>query len=643
MFSEKERVKFHQGMSLEAYKLFGAHFETVDGVEGVRFTVWAPEAFSVSVIGEFNHWNKTENMMSRLIEDGSIWTCFIPDVREGDTYKYHIRSKYGRSMDRSDPYAFFSELRPGTASRVCNLEGYAWTDSDWVKNRSLNFDKPLNVYEAHLGSWKLKKEATEEDDGVFYTYEEMIDEIIPYVKEMGYTHLELMPLAEHPFDGSWGYQVTGYFSATSRYGTPKQLMDFINACHTHNIGVIMDFVPVHFVLDAHGLYEFDGSNLYEYPDINRRFSEWGTAYFDLGREEVRSFMMSSVDFWLNYYHIDGVRFDAISNIIHWKGNKNLGLNDGAVDFMKRCNYHIHEKHPTVMMIAEDSSDFPNVTKSTLDGGLGFDYKWDLGWMNDTLKYMGRDPIYRQYHHNELTFSMAYFYSEKFIMPFSHDEVVHGKRTILDKIYGDFDAKFAQLKTLYVYMLTHPGKKLNFMGNELAEFKEWDERKSLGWNILKFPTHDAFHHFIHDLNHLYKDYPALYQRDYCYDGFKWLIVDNNTQSIFAYTRTAGNGQTIVVVMNFTPNTHRHLRIPVPKYGIYREILNSDQDIYAGGNMVNKGLISSEEIPELNVEFSLCLNIPSYGSSILVLEKEQKVKRKKVVCDKKKTSKRAVARQ
>ena len=363
-------VKFHQGMCLDAHQIFGAHFTVEDGVEGVRFCVWAPEAFSITVIGEFNGWDTKANPMKRLEEDGSIWVCFIPEVKELAEYKYHIQTKYGRYVDRADPYAFYSELRPGTASKVYHMDGYEWQDSKWMKERTRNFDRPLNIYEAHLGSWKFKEEATEEDDGVFYTYEEMIDEIIPYVKKMGYTHLELMPLAEHPFDGSWGYQVTGYFSATSRYGTPKQLMKFIDACHQEGIGVIMDFVPVHFVQDAHGLYEFDGSHLYDYPDINRRYSEWGTAYFDLGREEVRSFMMSSVDFWLSYYHMDGVRFDAISNIIYWRGNKNIGLNDGAVDFMKRCNFHIHERFDDVMMIAEDSSDFPNVTKSTLDGGLG---------------------------------------------------------------------------------------------------------------------------------------------------------------------------------------------------------------------------------------------------------------------------------
>lgn len=627
MIDQKILEQFHQGMCLDAYQVFGAHFETVNSVRGVRFTVWAPAAFEVSVIGDFNDWDGQANKMERYEKDGSVWTAFVAGVQELAMYKYRIMTYGGRIVERADPYGFFSELRPGTASRVYDIEHYAWNDGPWMQYRTRNFDRPLNIYEAHLGSWKLKKEATEEEDGEFYTYEEMIEQIIPYVKEMGYTHLELMPLQEHPFDGSWGYQVTGYFSATSRYGEPKQLMHFIDACHAADVGVIMDFVPAHFVKDSHGLYEFDGSRLYGYPDDYRRYSEWDTIYFDLGREEIRSFMMSSLDFWLRYYHMDGIRFDAVSNLIFWKGNKNNGMNDGAVDFMKRANYHLHERFPTAMMIAEDSSDFPNVTRSTVEGGLGFDYKWDLGWMNDTLKYIGRDPIYRQYHHNDFTFSMAYFYSERFILPFSHDEVVHSKGTIIDKIFGDFDAKFAQLKTLYVYMMTHPGKKLNFMGNELAEFKEWDEKKALGWNILHYPAHDAFHHYIKKLNEIYKQYDALFTLDYQYDGFKWMMVDNNTQSLFGYVRQDAGKNTLLVVMNFTPNKHEGLRMPVPIAGYYREILNTDEDIYGGSMMMNPGLLESEEVPYLQEENSIVMNLGSFAGAIFVLEKEKERKPKK----------------
>lgn len=618
--------KFHQGMCLNAYEVFGAHFECENSMKGVRFTVWAPAAVSCSVIGEFNDWDSQANVMHRYEKDGSIWTTFIAGVHEFDMYKFRIQTQDGRIVERSDPYAFYSELRPGTASKVYDIDHFAWNDGPWMQYRTRNFDRAMNIYEAHMGSWKLKKEATKEEDGEFYSYAEMAELLIPYVKEMGYTHIELMPLAEHPFDGSWGYQVTGYFSATSRYGNPKQLMHFVQCCHEAGIGVIMDFVPAHFVKDAHGLYEFDGSCLYGYPDDYRRYSEWDTVYFDLGREEIRSFMMSSVDFWLRYFHIDGVRFDAVSNLIFWKGNKNLGLNDGAVDFMKRCNYHIHEQFPTAMTIAEDSSDYPNVTKPTIDGGLGFDYKWDLGWMNDTLKYMGRDPIYRQYHHNDFTFSMAYFYSERFILPFSHDEVVHGKRTIIDKIFGDFNAKFAQLKTLYIYMMTHPGKKLNFMGNELAEFKEWDEKKALGWNILQYPAHDSFHHFIQKLNEIYKQNDMLFVHDYQNDGFKWMMVDNNTQSVFGYVRQDAGGNTMLVVLNMTPNKHIGIRMPVPVSGFYREILNTDQDIYGGSNLLNPGLIESEEVPYLKEADSIVMNLAPFGGVMMLLDHPKPPKKK-----------------
>ena len=485
---------FHKGNTLEAYKVFGAHLETNDHKKGVRFTVYAPNARSVQVVGDFNDWDGQNHYMERYT-DGGIWTLFIPGVKEFALYKYRIETQNFATVDRADPYAFYSELRPGTASRVYNIERFRWADKKWLNSRTKNFDKPMNIYEVNIGSWKMKKDFTAEEDGEFYSYEEMIELLIPYLVENNYTHLELMPLTEFPFDGSWGYQATGYFSITSRYGEPKGLMKFINACHKAGIGVIMDFVPAHYVKDGHGLYKFDGGFVYDYPDINRRYTEWDSVYFDVGREEVRSFLMSSVGFLAEYFHIDGIRFDAVSNLIYWKGNKEAGVNDGALEFMKRMNNHMKGYYPGVMLIAEDSSDFNGVTKAPDIGGLGFDYKWDLGWMNDTLKYMKLDPVYRQGDHNLLTFSMAYFYSENFILPFSHDEVVHSKGTIIDKIWGNNEQKFAQLKTLYTYMMIHPGKKLNFMGNELGEYKEWDEKVALGWNILKYPIHDSFHKFM----------------------------------------------------------------------------------------------------------------------------------------------------
>ena len=424
-------------------------------------------------------------------------------------------------------------------------------------------------------------------------YEELIDEIIPYVKKMGYTHLEVMPLTEFPFDGSWGYQATGFYSATSRYGQPKQLMKFIDACHQEGIGVIMDFVPAHFVKDSHGLHMYDGGFVYDYNDYNRRYSPWDSVYFDLGKNEVRSFLLSSVEFFATYYHIDGFRFDAVSNLIYYEGNKNLGENIGAMEWMKRLNGHMSGYHPTVMMIAEDSTDYPGVTKPVGEHGLGFDYKWDLGWMNDTLKYFQEDPVYRQYDSRFITFSMAYFYSERFLLEFSHDEVVHGKATIINKMWGLHGDKLAQVKALYVYMMLHPGKKLNFMGNELAEYKEWDESKSLGWDILKYPDHDAFHHFAQKLNEIYLKYPALYEMDYDLKGFEWLVVDDHDQCVFAIERKDKAGNAIIAVMNFVGNTHEKYKVPVNIEGSYKEILNTDQAVYSGKNIINPRAIRSKK--------------------------------------------------
>ena len=387
---------FHDGNCLQAYKIFGAHFETHEGKKGVRFTTYAPNARSAQVVGEFNQWGETPCYMEKY-NNGGIYTIFVEGVKEFDMYKFRFETPQGDIIDKADPYAYFSELRPGTASKVYNMEGYRWHDSKWVKNRTKNYDRPLNIYEASLGSWKMKRESEGEgDDGEYYSYEELIDEIIPYVKKMGYTHLEVMPLTEFPFDGSWGYQATGFYSATSRYGQPKQLMKFIDACHQEGIGVIMDFVPAHFVKDSHGLHMYDGGFVYDYNDYNRRYSPWDSVYFDLGKNEVRSFLLSSVEFFATYYHIDGFRFDAVSNLIYYEGNKNLGENIGAMEWMKRLNGHMSGYHPTVMMIAEDSTDYPGVTKPVGEHGLGFDYKWDLGWMNDTLKYFQEDPVYRQY-------------------------------------------------------------------------------------------------------------------------------------------------------------------------------------------------------------------------------------------------------
>ncbi|MBR2825461.1 MAG: 1,4-alpha-glucan branching protein GlgB, partial [Solobacterium sp.] len=532
--------QFHEGHCIDAYKLFGAHF-TYEGSEGVRFTVYAPHARNVSVIGSFNEWDETQHRMERTGFTG-IWSIFISGVKEWESYKYRIEDRNGHKIDKADPYAFYSETRPETASKVYNLNSIQWSDKNWMKKRTKNFDRPVSIYEVYAGGWHTNNEYP-------YTYEMLKDNLIPYVKEHGFTHIELMPLNEYPFDGSWGYQASGYYSVTSRYGNPTEFATFVNECHKEGIGVIIDMVPVHFVKDAFGLRQFDGEPLYEYKKIEDAESEWGTLNFDLWNEEVRSFLMSAASFWLDIYHIDGIRIDAVSNLIYWGGNRDRGTNEGSLNFIKRFNYYLSQEYPTVMLIAEDSSDYPKVTESTANGGLGFDYKWDLGWMNDTLKYYATDPIFRIWDHNKLTFSMAYFYSERFIMPLSHDENVHGKKTVIDRLWGDYDTKFSQARNLYAYMFAHPGKKLNFMGNEIATFREFDEKKELDWFLLDYPRHDAFLRYFTDLNRIYLSHPCLYKDDYDYKGFKWIDADNAQQSIFSFYRE-DEKEVLVCIMNLT---------------------------------------------------------------------------------------------
>ena len=638
---EQIKQKFFEGHSLDAYKLFGVH----KAKKGYSFTVYAPNACSVSVIGDFNDWEPTP---MEKVDNRGIYSVVIPNAKEFENYKYHIETYNHDFVDKADPYAFYSEIRPKTASKVYDIEGFKWSDKTFVGKRSVNFDKAVNIYEMHFGSWKRKKDVarTEDEDDpnveeTYYNYEEMIEHLIPYLLEMNYTHIELLPLAEHPFDGSWGYQDTGYFSATSRYGEPKQLMKFINACHKAGIGVIMDFVPVHFVKDAHGLANFDGGCVYEYYNEYDRHSEWGTLNFDLWRESVRSFLMSSVSFWIEMFHVDGIRMDAVSNVIFWRGNKSLGVNGGAVDFVKRLNYMVHERHPGVMMIAEDSSDYQGVTKSTLDGGLGFDYKWDLGWMNDTLKYYEMDPYYRGKAHHSLTFSFLYFFSENFIMPLSHDEVVHGKKTIVDKMWGNYEQKFAQARNLYCYMMTHPGKKLNFMGNELGMLMEWTEKKSCDWHLLAYPKHDAFRRYIRDLNAIYSHHKAFYELDYTYDGFEWIDADNINQSIYVYERKYKK-EHFVVVLNMTPISYENFRIGVPHAGTYVELINSEKDIYDGCNMCNYEPIESEEIPMHHRPDSIDIRIAPFSAIIFQCIPAKKTVKKSVKKETEKKETKKVAK-
>ncbi|MBR0474069.1 MAG: 1,4-alpha-glucan branching protein GlgB [Erysipelotrichaceae bacterium] len=600
--NNKELQSYYDGYSVKAYDIFGAHF--VEG--GVVFRLYAPNAKSVRLIGDFNNWDREATFLKKI--NNEIWETTVGGLQEYAQYKYVIESQDGKLMEKVDPYAFYNEMRPGWVCKVVNLDEYKWTDEEWMKNRTLNFDKPMNIYEVHLGGFK------HHGAGRWFTYYEMIDELIPYVKEMGYTHIELMPLNEYPFDGSWGYQQYGYFSVTSRYGNCYQLMMFIDACHKNGIGVIMDIVMAHFVKDSFGLIKFDGTCVYENSDPSKSESQWDTHYFDFAKNEVVSFLMSSAGLWLDKYHMDGLRVDAVSNLIYYNGDSTKGENNGAIAFIKRFNYHLHANYPGAMIIAEDSTSYPRVTEKVEYGGLGFDYKWDLGWMNDTLRYYKMDPEYRKYHHNLINFSMAYFYSEKFILPFSHDEVVHSKGTIVDKMWGNYEEKFAQCRNLMVYMYTHPGKKLNFMGNEIASFREFDEQKELDWFLLTYPAHDSFKRMIRDLNEIYKSDEAFWKDDYSWDGFKWIDADNNEQRIYSYVRF-GREYVYVVVLNMAPVSYEEFELGVPTYGYYTEILNSEKDIYSGCNMCNFTKVQAKKPGKNGMHYSMKIRLAPYAGVIL----------------------------
>jgi len=604
---------FHQGHCIDAYRLFGAHF-AYEGGEGVRFTVYAPHARNVSVIGSFNSWDGSAAKMQRTDFTG-VWSIFIRGVKEWDSYKFRIEDKNGNLLDKADPYAFYSETRPNTGSKVYNLHDIRWGDGTWMKKRSKNYDRPMSIYEVYAGAWKMNGEYP-------YTYGMLEENLIPYVKEHGFTHIELMPLNEYPYDGSWGYQASGYYSVTSRYGNPTEFAQFVNRCHKEGIGVIVDMVPVHFVKDAFGLRQFDGEPLYEYRKFEDAESQWGTLNFDLWNEEVRSFLISSAMFWCEFYHIDGIRIDAVSNLIYWGGNRDRGTNEGALAFIRRFNYYVAKEYPAVMLIAEDSSDFPKVTRPTLDMGLGFDYKWDLGWMNDTLKYYATDPMYRVWDHNKITFSMAYFYSERFLCELSHDENVHGKKTVVDRMFGDYDQKFAQCRNLYAYMFAHPGKKLNFMGSEIAQFREFDEKKPIDWFLLDYPRHRAFQRYFTDLNRTYDAHPCLYAHDYDMDGFKWIDADNARQSIFSFYRE-DEKEYLVCVLNMTGASYEDFNLGVPQKGSWSEILNSEKDIYDGCNMCNFEPVKSWTAKEENAKFKdqITVRIAPYAAIWLVCPKRR----------------------
>ena len=602
---------FYYGQTLDAYRYFGAHFVEQDGVKGVVFRLYAPHASDVSVIGDWNSWDVGAHKMNK-VDDGGVFEIFIPGLTNYQAYKFHFRNARGRYVDKADPYAFFSDYRPGTCSRLFDYENFIWHDEDHMRNRNRNFDEPMSIYEIHLGSWKGQV------DGRNLSYEEIADYLIPYVKEHGYTHVEIMPITQYPFDGSWGYQATGFFSVDSRYGNPMQLMSFVDRMHQAGIGVILDFVLVHFAIDKHALINFDGTRMYEYSSRGNTYSQWGSAMFDLGKDPVRSFLMSAIEYFVANYHFDGVRLDAVSNIIYWHGDSSKGVNEGAVEFIKRLNGKLHFAHPDLMIIAEDSSAYQGVTKPLEYGGLGFDYKWDLGWMNDTLRYYGLDPIYRKYHHNLLNFSMAYFYSENFLLPLSHDEVVHGKGTIINKMWGDYTQKFMQLRNLYTYQWAHPGKKLNFMGNELASFDEWNENKSLPWELKSFPIHDSMARMIRDLNAIYAYEKAMHIEEHNGEHFKWLMVDNNEQSVFAFQRSYDD-DVLVFVFNMTPNFYDSYDIGVFVEGEYEEIFNSEKDVYSGCNQYNGLPVKSTLFGPEGKPNKITIKLASFAAIIFKLKK------------------------
>ncbi|MBS4208615.1 1,4-alpha-glucan branching protein GlgB [Bacillus sp. FJAT-50079] len=594
--SEQDIFLFHQGTNYHSQQLLGCHKIEWKGREGFRFAVWAPNAKSIRVVGDFNDWVGDHYSLERMTYEG-LWVGFFPSIEAGVPYKYEIVSSTGQVLLKADPYALQSELRPATASLTPELSTYDWNDQDWQETKELfnAYESPISIYEVHLGSWKTK------EDGEFYTYRELADELIPYVKSLGYTHIELLPLAEHPFDLSWGYQITGYFSVTSRYGSPNDFKYFIDQCHQHHIGVIMDWVPGHFCKDDFGLRQFDGEPLYEYVDLRKAEKRsWGTLTFDFGRPEVQSFLISNALFWMEEYHIDGIRVDAVASMLYlnfdkhddeekiynsYGGEENLE----AYAFIRKLNEVIFSYKPQALMMAEDSSDLPLVTAPTYAGGLGFNFKWNMGWMNDMLTYMKKDPVYRKWHHNLLTFSFMYTHTENFLLPLSHDEVVHGKKSLLDKMPGDQWQQFANLRLLYGYMMAHPGKKLLFMGGELGQYAEWKDKEQVDWHLLDYPLHKAMYNYVKALNHFYLENPELYELDHKPRGFEWIDPHNIDQSIIAFRRRSKSpNEELIIVCNFTPNISYDYKIGVPVPGTYEEIFNSDALEFGGSGQLNDDL-------------------------------------------------------
>jgi len=624
ILSDYDLYLIAEGTHYNQYDKLGAHEMTVDGVEGVFFAVWAPNAIRVSVTGDFNEWDGRRHMM-RVRGSTGVWELFIPGLRQGVIYKYEVKSRYkGFLAEKADPYAFYSELRPKSASVVWNLDRYLWSDNRWMEARKETnwFESPMSIYEVHLGSWRR----VPEEGGRWLTYRELADSLVPYVKDMGYTHVELMPVSEHPLDESWGYQTVGYFSCTSRYGTPDDFMYFVDSMHQAGVGVIIDWVPAHFPKDAHGLAYFDGTALYEYGDpLKGEQKDWGTLVFNYGRTEVANFLISNALFWLDKYHIDGLRVDAVASMLYldysrkpgqWTPNK-FGGNENleAVALIKRFNEIVHGRHPGVLTVAEESTAWPAVSRPTHLGGLGFSMKWNMGWMNDILRYFSDDPIFRKYHQNNLTFALLYAFTENFILVLSHDEVVYGKRSLLDKMPGDFWQKFANLRLLFSYMFAQPGKKLHFMGAEIGQWWEWNANSSLDWHLLQYEPHKKLQAFVKDLNDLYRSEPSMHEVDFTYEGFEWIDFSDYGRSIVSFIRKAKNpADFLVFVFNFTPVRRYNYRIGVPKGGFYREVLNSDSGLYWGSNTGNQGGRNADAIPWHRRPCSLNLDLPPLGALV-----------------------------
>lgn len=618
---------FREGTHYTVYEKLGSHLMSIDGKEGAGFSVWAPNAERVSVVGDFNGWNTVSNILTRRQDASGIWEGFIPGIKKGDIYKYHIISKYhGYKVSKCDPYAFYSEVSPKTASRVWDLD-YKWNDDNWMRERkSFNsLNAPISIYEMHLGSWRR----VPEEGNRFLTYREMAHYLTDYIKAMGFTHVEFLPVMEHPYSPSWGYQITGYFAPTSRFGTPEDFMYLVDQLHQNNIGVILDWVPSHFTQDEHGLVYFDGTHLFEHADRKKGFHpDWKTYIFNYGRPEVRSFLISNALFWLKKYHIDGIRVDAVASMLYldysrkdgeWIPNQFGGReNIEAVDFLREFNRAVYNDFPDVQTIAEESTAWPMVSRPTYVGGLGFGMKWNMGWMHDILEYFKENPVHRKYHHNNITFSMCYAFTENFMLPLSHDEVVHGKGSLYGKMPGDNWQKCANLRLLIGYMYMHPGKKLLFMGGELAQWGEWNESGSLDWDALKYPDHQGIRSWVRDLNYFYRNEPALYELDFEENGFKWVDFHDTNNSVVSFLRKGKTTKDLIlVVCNFTPVVRRNYKVGVPADGFWKEVLNSDAKCYGGSDQGNMGGAEAVKFNMNNMDHSLSLTLPPLG--ILVFKK------------------------